>query len=947
MKTPFHPPFATTAAAVFAAVSFAAPAAADDPWIASTTSDPFGIDTGYPVGPQTRIDADFEFLARTADTAGQDTAIGALGTYQQFVYEAGGGVCDRVYLNGQTGTGGISWSNSTGGNWTGTGATMVPGVRYRSRVDPHEGVVTLSADGVEVYCPPSPFTGLAQGTSTGSLKIFDDAALDGNHPAMMKLYGFRIHEAGTLVRDFVPALENGVAGLYDRIGGGFYRNARNPNVAFEHGGDIMEVEGDAWIAGDGTSAVNARHLFGPGSRIEVDYALDDFSTKQIRVFGQDFANAGRIALYVQGALTLALGYGTSSFITPIANKRLDAARHTCVVDATDGFVGLVTGGVTNYAGTMNLSEVSAGTRPVALFGDANADSGAVFSNCGKSRIYRARFWRGGVMEHDYVPCVKGGVPGFRDAVDGSFVTAENPAALTPGGACETIPDDGFVQTVGNDVAPSVGGHYFDTGYLAGPNTKIEIDYALAAPKSAEHSGDWWVFQTSIGNNNDMIAHGHTLKGNLNSLGSGYVNQFSTLPVSSSTNAVGVRRTAVFDAPRKTVSVVTAGWTNFTATVAAAPANMTKSLKVASSYGGGGGYTPLKLYGLRIYESGSLVRDYVPYVSNGQPGLRYGTTFTAFTRNGGITAAGEVIAGGTVATSSADDGDAYAESFGASAINTRYFPDSATRIELDYQVMLTKKSSTVAGTTEGGGTTFCLWVNGSGNLESNLGGWCGGWGANGVGAATTHRRTAVFDVPTRSAALYEHGGATPIATKDSSKINDKGKSNSPVALFATCQSTDGATMNYHGHVRIYRFKVWENNALVRDFVPYVAPDGTPCMFDAVEKEAFPATGLKVSGRGHGGAEEWIEAPASISLNEGQGNTFTARAVGAQRYVWTRDGEEVPGAAGETLTVEWTRGDYAEHAYTVTPVYDVFGEETSGAPVAFTVANNPSAFMMVVR
>jgi hypothetical protein len=418
-----------------------------------------------------------------------------------------------------------------------------------------------------------------------------------------------------------------------------------------------------------------------------------------------------------------------------------------------------------------------------------------------------------------------------------------------------------------------------------------------------------------------------------------------------TNTAFARRTIILDAPNTAATLVTAGYVNYASTnntgFAAFTGNTSSTLKIGSTQSGGGGYTPMRIYGLKIYESGSLERDYVPYVNNGQPGLRYGTTFKAFSRNSAITAVGEVIAGGTVATSSPDDGDAYAESFGASAINTRYFPNSATKIELDYQVMLSKKSSTVAGTVDGSGTTFCLWVNGNGNLEPNLGGWCGGWGANGVGAATTHRRTAVFDVPTLSAALYEHGGTTSIATKDSTKINDKGKGNRPVALFAMCKSTDGATMENCGHVRIYRFKVWEKDVLVRDFVPYVAPDGTPCMFDAVEKEAFPATGLKVSGRGHNGAEEWIEAPANTSLNEGQSKTFTARAVGAQRYVWTRDSEEIPGAAGETLTVEWTRGDYGKHTYSVTAIYDVFGVETFGAPVAFTVANNPSAFVLIVR
>ena len=65
------------------------------------------------------------------------------------------------------------------------------------------------------------------------------------------------------------------------------------------------------------------------------------------------------------------------------------------------------------------------------------------------------------------------------------------------------------------------------------------------------------------------------------------------------------------------------------------------------------------------------------------------------------------------------------------------------------------------------------------------------------------------------------------------------------------------------------------------------------------------------------------------------------------MWTKDGEEIDGETGESLTVAWTRGDYAEHIYAVAPVYDVFGTETIGTAQSFSVKNNPSAFTIIMR
>ncbi len=48
---------------------------------------------------------------------------------------------------------------------------------------------------------------------------------------------------------------------------------------------------------------------------------------------------------------------------------------------------------------------------------------------------------------------------------------------------------------------------------------------------------------------------------------------------------------------------------------------------------------------------------------------------------------------------------------------------------------------------------------------------------------------------------------------------------------------GAPLGGSGAVTIYNFKIWDNAALVRDFIPVLDPDGTPAMLDRVEPKLY--------------------------------------------------------------------------------------------------------------
>ena len=197
-------------------------------------------------------------------------------------------------------------------------------------------------------------------------------------------------------------------------------------------------------------------------------------------------------------------------------------------------------------------------------------------------------------------------------------------------------------------------------------------------------------------------------------------------------------------------------------------------------------------------------------------------------------------------------DAYIQASGAQTINTGYFVNSKTVLEIDFALTSGDTSKTVFGGIDGSGTSCCLWSNGNGSLEPRLGSWCGGM----VRSSTT-RYTAKFDLPNRKVELYEHGATSPVATKDdTTQILDNGKSDRPLMLFAMGKSTYGWTNTDYGSCRIYSFKATEDGVTVLDWRPCVldlcqdmtaAPEKHALAFHANLAEALAASAVMNASR----------------------------------------------------------------------------------------------------
>ena len=706
--------------------------------------------------------------------------------------------------------------------------------------------------------------------------------------------------------------------------------------------------GDAYIESDGSTFVNTGVLPAPDLRIEVDYAFTAVE-KDARLFGAYVGSGQNAAYYVNGSLGLSFHVG-QGWVGGTYLVMPDLDRHTVVFDIPAGKVHSLTGSATNQTGSMKSTPglKNTGNVPIALFGRMTHANGSTIDTPSKARIYGAKFYKNGALVKNLVPCVKGGVAGFRDTIGGAFHSAEyNVSGLTAGGDVERIPDDGFIELAGNDQTQAdgaKGGHFIDTGYTPGPNTRIEFDYALAADRTG--SGDWYLLQA--GDSTETVA----LYQNANSLGACLGTAlWKSVGLPSQATAAFVRRTAIFDSPNKAVTMLTAGYVNYANTndvFTAFSANAANSLILGATAGKGGGYTPIRIYGLKIYESGSLVRTYVPSVKNGAPGLKDGDTFLRVDWNANNGRNGLPKAGGNVTVSSDRDRDAYALFSGTQRIDTGYVPNGNTKLVVDFGFANGHNKTQQILFDAGSGLWSRLYTQNSSGTDGKYSLiFNKGWTVAHSGIAVDHqRRLVVFDGPQTTMSMTP--GATDGSTYSSSSVSASGATSANTLVFGSLAVPDVNNGYMYAKARLYRLTIYDNGAKVRDYVP-VVENGVAGLRDLAHPDGalLTAKGLTVSGRGHDGAEEWIVTPQGCTLiNEGLPATLKALAVGAVSYRWKKNGQPVSGGANGSLDVTWAMGG-ATDLYSVIPVYSVFGEEVEGAAVQVSVTNVPLGMTIILR
>ena len=713
---------------------------------------------------------------------------------------------------------------------------------------------------------------------------------------------------------------------------------------------IANAAEDPYIESLGTSAINTGYRMTAKSRVEVDFALTE-QTENARIYGSDTQEPTlQSVLYVSGGATHFVmlskheAGGTSRY-----KAGTDLKRHMAIHDFRQNKVQLVTDGKLELDTTtgLTLSEYETATRPLVLFARYNNAYMNGFECKAKARIYGVKIYEDGALVRNFIPCKRSGeVACFKDTCTGVFVGGENAYAFTAGGDVPSLPDDGYVSTTANPFGKNDtdGQLYFDTGYTVTANTAVEIDCAFAKNYPSGGTGLGYLFYAGSEDANlfncyfnaDGLAY--CIGGeNWKAIGAGF---------GAPTKGKDVRRTYKFDGQgdKAILSVMTAGSTNYTKSVTVVKSNYsTRTLKLSSGSGGTGSYSPLKIYGCRIYESGVLVRDFVPYVKDDVPGLFDLQTrkFSANKDNRGLDT--KVAYGGMVA----GEKDAYIQSKGSTLMDTLYKMKGNSRVEVDFALWDTPAAQwRIFGTdaaTEGSLMTY-LYIDGDlhwtmsvkyPNKNNNL---------YTTVTADTKRHTAVIDLGNKWMGMTT-GSTTNLQTTiayDYSGI----EAVRVLPLFGR-----GGT---YSKTRIYSVRFYEKEAdgmkLVHEYLPY---DGSTLdgFYDTVTGDIISKDStFTYNGIGHDGGDLTATVLASGTEIEKDGDpvTLTAYAPGATSFRWLRDGEPIEGGTDGVLEAEWTHSNRTNVYQAVSVYADFYGVPREGTPsVGNPVVSKPTGLIMYVR
>jgi len=814
-------------------------------------------------------------------------------------------------------------------------------------------------------------------TSVWPLLLFGasaDAAGTPRQTVKAKIYGVKIWEtengATTLIHNYVPAIKSGYAGFYDTETGDFFSNKPSTSAAFTYGGDVLELDDDPYIQNDGSaySAIDTRYFPNNKTKVEIDFRETELMKNNDIPFGHYSTADYSLLIYrpvndsLVGTYKLVAKDGGYSGLELSPAVSADTRRHTAVIDIPNRHVEMRApdGGVQGSAElssktdwTWNFNNV---TCPLMIFGHST-DAYGNSNQRVKARIYGVRIYENENADgsgewtkvHDFTPYLRKGVPGFKDTVTGKYISGGNITASS--NVPEEDDTDPYIDTGTDGLVMS-----FDTGYYVSSNTCIVCDYMPLKQKTDQQ----FVFEAGDGttaNNNGKMYMRVYANGSAGTGGISYVcggDQYVVIHPDSTSASVkqiwfapNVRRTVTLDAYNGKVKMAMNGEQVSEKSLAATcrlPDKSASTLKIFSGAGGGDHATMARLYSFKIYEEGVLVRDYRPYVKGGVVGLRDVEGDGGFITASNAANSLKLMGGGAIEGRT----DAYIENDGVTTLNLGYKANMKTRIEYDFQNLLLGADKVFFGAWNGdvGKLRYCCWNNG-GKIRFIFSG-NGSGTQNNTGIDTDYKRhTAIMDFKNKALAFV-----TGDTTNNVTVVGTFGESDTSTQNMGAFAGIAGdGKPGMISTSRIYAIRIYEDNVLVHEFLPYKNGD-TVSLYDtktgnvAAKLDASTATPT-ISGKGVDGEERWLVSPQGGNLTKMEGTKLlSANAAGAQSYKWTKNGDAIKDGTNGTLTVTWVKGGVTDR-YTVTPVYSVYGVETEGTPVPVTVENVPQGMMISVR
>ncbi|MBR3085239.1 MAG: hypothetical protein IKH04_02430 [Kiritimatiellae bacterium] len=277
----------------------------------------------------------------------------------------------------------------------------------------------------------------------------------------------------------------------------------------------------------------------------------------------------------------------------------------------------------------------------------------------------------------------------------------------------------------------------------------------------------------------------------------------------------------------------------------------------------------RIYGVKIYEGGELVRDFVPCLKDGvacfkdlvNGGFIVGENAAAFTAGGDVPTYAD---DGYVSTAANADG-------GKLYFDTGYKATAKTAVSFDCALMV---NTNLAGSiwrlfqgSTGSESVFDFNLNGNHGLRYQA--------FNGYknDFTTAFKATLYDDKDVRRTFYLDNRGQAAVVTS--------GHTNQLATFSQTSTAVNSSSIKFASNsgggsdfaaIKIYGCKIWEDGALKRDFTPYVN-NGTPGLRDSITGAFIAASrgsGDSTSALAYGGAiveDAYLESNGTTGLNTG--------------------------------------------------------------------------------
>lgn len=248
--------------------------------------------------------------------------------------------------------------------------------------------------------------------------------------------------------------------------------------ALADGATRIRLMADTFLRSDGTQIIDTGYIASTNMRVEVEFTPEhaEFTAYTDYLWGS-FASGMRYGNYIQcndassRNGVVAFSSGADGNVGWHGNYPATRSRFKTVFDYPSRTIETWSGDAKVFTDTTKDPGFESAGSSVVLFGSR---SGSSASPSFKGRVYSFKIYDKGVLVRDMVPYGRGAVTGMLDRCSSKvYVSARgNPFVLGT--------DDGSVRSHRG----WANGQIVDTGYCMTPQTKIELDFALADPTTS-------------------------------------------------------------------------------------------------------------------------------------------------------------------------------------------------------------------------------------------------------------------------------------------------------------------------------------------------------------------------------------------------------------------------------------------------------------------------------